>query len=140
MNYCNGCGTPTENTAVVPDNRAGRLFIVSGTFIVLIGLMAFYPVLRTLITSPLETGAKVMIILSYLAAVISMFGVTMAMAWKQLNATGSRRSKKEEGADYRAPASFRDVNTSQLPVGDPGLGSVTDSTTRTLDEVTVLRR
>jgi hypothetical protein len=44
-------------------------------------------------------------------------------------------SKKDEKDEYRAPESFRDLNTSQLPTGDPGPGGVTDSTTRTLDEV-----
>jgi hypothetical protein len=135
MNYCNGCGAPTENSQLVPDTKAGRLFIISGTFIVLIGIIAFFPILLTLLGSPIDTAAKILLILSYLATVLLMFTATMTMGWKQINATGQRKTKNEERDDYRRPTSFRDINTSQLPTGDPGFGSVTDSTTRTLDEV-----
>ena len=137
MNYCNACGSPTEYSQLVPDTKAGRLFILSGTFIVVIGMMAFFPVLRTLLGSPIDTVAKILLILSYLATVLLMFAATMTMGWKQINATGRRKMKNEEREDYRRPTSFRDVNTSQLPAGEPGFGSVTDSTTRTLDEVPV---
>jgi len=134
MNYCNACGTPTEHSSFVPDTKAGRLFIISGTFIVLIGIMAFFPILRTLLGSPIDTSAKILLILSYLATMLLMFAATMTMGWKQINATG-HRAVKEDRDDYRRPTSFREVNTSQLPAGDPGFASVTDSTTRTLDEV-----
>ena len=140
LNYCSGCGAPTDNIPTAPDARSGRLFIVCGTFIVLIGLIAFYPIMRTLIESPIETAAKVLIILSYLSTVLLMFGVTMAMAWKQVNAPNPHRRTRGEKDEYRAPASFRNVNTSQLPSGDPGLGSVIDSTTRTLNEVLIERK
>jgi len=69
-----------------------------------------------------------------LATMLLMFAATMTMGWKQINATG-HRAVKEDRDDYRRPTSFREVNTSQLPAGDPGFASVTDSTTRTLDEV-----
>jgi hypothetical protein len=139
MNYCNACGSPTEYSPVVPDTKAGRLFIISGTFIVVIGIMAFFPILRTLLGSPIDTAAKILLILSYLATMLLMFTATMVMGWKQINATGHRKTKNESRDDYRPPTSFREVNTSQLPAGEPGLGSVTDSTTRTLDEVPVSR-
>jgi hypothetical protein len=137
INYCNACGAPTEHSQFVPDTKAGRLFILSGTFIVVIGMIAFFPILRTLLGSPIDTVAKILLILSYLATVLLMFAATMTMGWKQINATAHRKTKNETLDDYRRPTSFRDINTSQLPTGDPGFGSVTDSTTRALDEVLI---
>ena len=139
LNYCSGCGIPTDKAP--SDVGTPRLFVRSGTIIVIVGLVAFFALLRTLLRSQLETGAIVVITLAYLATIVLMFSVTMGMAWKQISVPGRRKKKKDDLAEeYRAPTSFRDVNTSQLQAGDPGFGSVTDSTTRTLDELTIERR
>jgi hypothetical protein len=140
LNYCSGCGAPTEIVPRQGDVASGRIFAICGTAIVLIGLMAFFAVMRTVLMNPIETPAKVIIILSYLLTVLLMFGVTMTMAWKQMSSGTPRQRKRKDEAEYRSPASFRDVNTSQLEPGDPGISSVVDSTTRTLDEQPVLRR
>jgi hypothetical protein len=140
LNYCSGCGAPTEFVAASGDVGSGRIFAICGTVIVLIGLMAFFPVMGTVLKNPIDTAAKVVIILSYLLTVLLMFGVTMTMAWKQMNSAIARPRKRKNDADYRSPASFRGINTSQLEPADPGIGSVVDSTTRTLDEQAVLRR
>lgn len=115
------------------------LFTISGTFIVVIGLLAFFPVVRSILDNPIDTPAKVLLILSYLFVLLIMFAATMAMAWKQLSIANAAKGSDTGGEEYRPPASFRKLNTSQLPEGDPGFGSVTDSTTRTLDEVTIKR-
>ena len=139
MNFCNGCGAPSGHDANPPDRRAGRLFIIGGTFIGLIGLMTFFAVVRTLVTSPLDPATKAILIVTYLASVIIMFSVMVTLGWKQINRPASPRKKSDEVAEYQRPTSFQDVSTSQLPVGDMDIGSVTDSTTRTLDEVVVRR-
>jgi len=140
LNYCSGCGTPTDFVAKTGDVGSGRIFAICGTVIVLIGLMAFFPVMGTLLRSELDTPAKVVLTLSYLLTVLVMFGITMTMAWKLMTSGTPRPRKRKDESDYRAPASFRGVNTSQLEPGDPGISSVVDSTTRTLDEQPILRR
>ena len=140
LNYCNSCGAPTENNLVVRQRMSpSGLFTISGTFIMVVGLLALFPVVRSILDNPIDTSAKVLLILAYLFTLLLMFAATMMMAWKQLSiANANKRAGNEQDA-YRSPATFRGVNTSQLPEGDPGFGSVTDSTTRTLDEVTIER-
>ena len=141
LNYCSGCGAPTEIVARTGSVGSGRVFAICGTVIVMFGLMAFFAVLRTVLLNPLETGAKVVIILGFLLTILLMFGVTMTMAWKQMNSgTTPRPRKRKDEAEYRSPVSFRGVNTARLEAGEPGISSVIDSTTRTLDEQPVLRR
>lgn len=140
LNYCSSCGAATELIAKTGDVASGRIFAICGSVIVLIGLMAFFPVMGTLLKSEIETPAKVVLILSYLLTILLMFGVTMTMAWKLMTSATPSTRKRKDDAGYRAPASFRGVNTSQLEPGDPGINSVTDSTTRTLDEQPILRR
>src|SRR5437868_10313608 len=90
MNYCNGCGEPTEHAANAPDRRAGRLFILGGTFIVTIGLVAFFAVVRTLVTSSLGPGTIGLLLTAYLAALVLMFSIMMTLGWKQLNQPGAK--------------------------------------------------
>jgi hypothetical protein len=116
------------------------LFTISGTFIVVIGLLAFFPIVRSILDNPLDPAAKILLILSYLFVLLLMFTATMVMAWKQLSIVNAAKSRDTGGEEYRPPASFQKLNTSQLPEGAPGFGSVTDSTTRTLDDVFVETR
>jgi hypothetical protein len=139
MNYCNGCGAPAEHAADIPDRKAGRLFIFGGTVIVIFGLMAFFAVVRTLVTSGLDPALIGMLITAYLASIVLMFSVMMTLGWKQLNQTNPKSRTKDVQDDYQRPRSFKDVNTSQLPEGEPGFGSVTDSTTRTLEKTPLAR-
>src|SRR4051794_38073040 len=101
LNYCSGCGIPTDKAP--SDVGTPRLFVRSGTIIVIVGLVAFFALLRTLLRSQLETGAIVVITLAYLATIVLMFSVTMGMAWKQISVPGRRKKKKDDLAEeYRA--------------------------------------
>ena len=140
MNYCNSCGAPTGHAAYGPDRKAGRLFIIGGTAIGMTGLIAFFVVLGPILSTRLDPGTAFMMTLAYLASVVAMVTIAMTLGWKQLNQPGPKRQVGRDHEDYEQPQTFRSVTTSQLPEGAPSVASVTDSTTRTLDEVFVEAR
>jgi len=137
LNYCSGCGAPTSQTVDAPDRRAGRIFIIGGTAIGMTGLIAFFVVLGPILSTRLDPGTAFMMTLAYLASVVAMVTIAMTLGWKQLNQPGPKRQVSRDHEDYEQPQTFRSVTTSQLPEGAPPVASVTDSTTRTLDEVFV---
>jgi len=140
LNYCSGCGAPTSQTVDVPDRRAGRIFIIGGTAIGMTGLIAFFVVLGPILSTRLDPGTAFMMTLAYLASVVAMVTIAMTLGWKQLNQPWPKRQVSRDHEDYEQPQTFRSVTTSQLPEGAPPVASVTDSTTRTLDEVFVEAR
>jgi hypothetical protein len=85
--------------------------------------------------------ATVMILLAYLAALTIISAMYFGFIWKS-SGLDKERSKRWMGNpdEYASPRSFRGTNTSQLsePNVQP-VGSVIDSTTRTLDEVPIMR-
>ena len=143
LNYCSRCGTPSERTLLPVSDPARRPLIIGASVIGAIGLMALLPLLRTLLLSRLETPAVVAIVLMYLITLILMFAVMMGMAWRFSASTAVKKKKSREPAadEYKAPAAFRGINTAQLEEPrDLGIGSVTESTTRTLDEIRIERK
>ena len=84
--------------------------------------------------------AKVIIILAYLATLFMICAMMIGHLWKH---SGDIRIKKHEPApqkDYATPVSFRGVNTAQLEEArEPGI-SVTEHTTRTLEEMPIGKR
>lgn len=140
LNYCNVCGAPTNNTVATGDVKLPRVFAIGATFFAVIGIAAIFPLLNMLLSSRLDTAAVGMFVLMYLVAVLLISGMMIGMTWK-FSSAGSRKDRpKKQDDQYRPPASFRGMNTAQLHPGDPGFGSVTDSTTRTLDKVLVERK
>jgi hypothetical protein len=140
MNFCNGCGTPTETAPASMDRRVAGVFVVGAVFIALFGLVGLFPLLKILLDSRLDPASIGTLVLAYLVVWLAMFSVLLGLGWKLLGGRGSKNRHLESGQEYRSPATFKGVNTSQLHAGDPGLGSVTDSTTRTLDEVLIERK
>jgi len=140
MNYCNSCGAPSGQSTDAPDRRAGRLFIIGGTAIGMTGLIAFFVVLGPILSTRLDPGTMFMMTLAYLASVVAMVTIAMTLGWKQLSQPGPKRPVGADREDYQQPRSFKGVTTSQLPEGAPPVASVTDSTTRTLDDIFVEAR
>lgn len=140
LNYCSACGAPTENNPAPPDGRTSRFFVMSGTIIVVFGFIILFSLIRILVDNRFDPPAVAFITTAFLLSILLMFAVTMVMAWKNTGAPPRHKKKKTgEDEEYRPPASFRGVNTAQLPEGDPAFGSVIDSTTRTLDKERVAR-
>lgn len=139
MNFCNACGTPTESVPAATQHRAAGVFVVASVFIALFGLAGLFPLLKILLDSRLNQDAVGVLVFTYLATWLAMFSVILGLGWKLLGAGRPKKSKVREDEEYHPPALFKGVSTSRLPAGDPGFGSVTDSTTRTLDEVLIER-
>jgi hypothetical protein len=140
LNYCNHCGARNVKEQPETSNSASGWVAVSSAMLGAFGLFFAYNLLRLLLNSRLETPAIVMIMLGYLFVTLAMFGVFIRHMTR-----GSRERKPHDlglpSAQTYAPppTSFRSVNTAQLePAGEPG--SITEHTTRTLDEVLIERK
>src|SRR5215467_13445758 len=135
LNYCNTCGARNEKNALVVANASSRGFAVSAGVLGSIGLIGVVPLIQTL--RILDPVSMIIILLAYLATVLTMFMVLVGHVWKR---SGDIRIKAKDADDYAPPRSFRGINTNQLEEPrEPPIGSVTDNTTRTLDEVAVRR-
>jgi hypothetical protein len=140
LNYCNVCGAPTQNTIAAGGTKLPRVFAMGATFFAIIGIAALFPFLRMLLDSRLDSPSIGMFVLMYLVTVLLIFGTLIGMTWKFSTSGGRKDRPQKQDDQYRPPASFRGPNNAQLYPGDPLFGSVTDSTTRTLDEVFVERK
>ena len=140
LNYCQHCGSRNLQSPIVASTPQSNLFVAAGGAIGVIGLIVFFPVLRELLHSSLPPPAVVMILIGYLITVFLMFAVLIGHVWKR---SGDFRIKGSERADdqlYAAPAAFRGVNTAQLEPAMDRPGSVTEHTTRTLEDAPFLRK
>ena len=103
----------------------------------MVGLVGFVEVLKILLRSPLDTWAIIVVLIAYLVVVFSMFAVLIGHVWKH---SGDIRIQSKERADeHIAPNAFRGVNTAQLHEPYDFPASVTEHTTRTLDNVPLKR-
>jgi hypothetical protein len=139
ISYCNRCGKPTETIENIVNYRPMGLMVCGASFIAIVGLGGLIPLLRILLESRLETSAVAALVLIYLTTVFLLFTVMMGMAWKVTGIASTKKRKKDD-EKYKAPAAFRGAATGQLYPGDQGFASVTDSTTRTLDEAFAERK
>jgi hypothetical protein len=108
-----------------------------------IGIIGFVAVAKFVLDNQrLDVPGMVMILLGYLAALTIIASMIIRRMWKT-DGDAHPNAKHQEPANegYAPPRSFRGPNTNQL--GEPSvepIGSVTDSTTRTLDQVPIERR
>ncbi len=137
LNYCNSCGTRVENKTTVI--RTGSPMLAIGSiFVGCIGLMVFIVVLRELMVSGLDTGAKVVILALYLSAVVTMFSV---LIWQSRKGSSEVSAKgNQPSADFGGQQAFRGINTAQLQEPTHRPTSVTEHTTRTLDHTPLKER
>lgn len=140
LNYCNHCGARNSKQLVEGTGSVSGWVAVSSAMLGAFGLFFAYNLLRLLLSSRLETPAIVMIMICYLFVTLAMFAVFIR------HMTRGSRDKKPHDLELPThqtyappPTSFRSVDTAQLePAGDPG--SITEHTTRTLDEVLIERK
>jgi len=102
-----------------------------------IGLIAVFPMLKILLESRLDQPAVLMILFGYLVTVFLLVMMPVAYAWKR---SGDTIVYPDEQNDYAPPQTFRGPVTARLEAHREPAVSVTEHTTRTLDEVTVERR
>ena len=128
LNYCSRCGrrvAEDEKSAGVFSNPTAIAGMVAG-----IGFLAYIIVLRILTRSEVVPSVYVPLTFFYFSA---LFGLCV-MFLRQGRPYEASKKAKPPAADE--PVYLRSVTTAQLEEGrDFGIGSVTDSTTRTLDKV-----
>ena len=134
LNYCSRCGR-----RVAEDQKSGDVFsnptAIAG-MVAGIGFIAYIIVLRILTRSEVVPNVYVPLTFFYFSA---LFGLCVMFLRQGRPYEASKKAKPPEPAADE-PAYLRPVTTAQLEEGREfgigiGIGSVTDSTTRTLDKV-----
>src|SRR5258708_6162959 len=138
LNYCNSCGSRIEKNQITASNASTRPLSAGAGVLAIVGLVGFIPLLQTLIKSPLESPAIIVILIAYLVTLFLMFAVMIGHVWKHSGDFRIKGAKREH--DYETPNSFRGINTAQLEEPRQPVMSVTDNTTRTLDKTPVTER
>ena len=140
LNYCKNCGIRNPKNALIVGNASNRPFAIAAMFIGGGGLFAFIPLLRELLRSPFDQVVVLFILLGYLAAVFGMFSVLIGHIWKN---SGEIRIKSNDLSDKfirDTPPELRPITTAQLEEPRERPASVTENTTRTLDDAPFVRR
>ena len=102
------------------------------------GLIAYIFVMLVLVKSNVETKALILISFFYLAA---LFGMVFLIIRQSALFTKKNVVNRTEVDDQPQAAYLRPATTAQLSEpADTGIGSVTEHTTKTLDEVFVERK
>jgi hypothetical protein len=134
LNYCKNCGARNEKNALDGNHRVAGLAMSAAAVIGVSGLVGFFFVMRELLRSPASTpGGTFFILVAYLIALLVMFTIFIRMA-KTTGAVGSSSTKSSKAA-ATSPAYLRPITTAQLREPHEMPASVTEHTTRTLDEV-----
>src|SRR4051794_23476144 len=128
LNYCKNCGFRTERPRDEDPQRLRRLALVASAAIGAVGLVGFFSILRELLHSPVAPGVMMILLVAYLVTLLVMFTVLVRHAFK--NSDEKRNFRPSQVPEQ--PVYFRAVSTAQLPDMP---ASVTEHTTRTLDEV-----
>jgi hypothetical protein len=138
LNYCSSCGTRVEAEKPVTIRTGTPILAVGAIFIALVGLIGFYPIMTELLHSPMQPPAVFLILLAYLLGVITMFSV---LIWQSRKGTTEIKQKGNRSSDgFGGHQAFRGINTAQLPEPTQQPASVTEHTTRTLDQVPLRER
>jgi hypothetical protein len=136
LNYCKNCGARNERNAPVAGGSSARPMAFVAMMIGVIGLFGFYGILRELLRSPLDPMVVVILMIVYSVALLAMFAIPISV-WRR---SEEARTKGTGGREpYHPTASFRAVNTAQLEEPREMPASVTEHTTRTLDQVPLKR-
>ncbi len=134
LNYCNRCGNrvPKGETASAAEHLAASVGYVGG-----FGLIGFIFVILIMVKSGVAPDVLTKISFIYLSA---LFGICFLLI-RQSN-SGNRRNVNRVDVPAVEQASYlRPVTTAQLEEPkDLGIGTVTEHTTRALEEVTVERK
>jgi hypothetical protein len=139
LNYCSNCGARVEKSASDNDSSWLNNPATSVGYLGVFGLGGFIFLIISLLKQGLNPSAAVAISVLYLAA---LFGICYLILRQSSDSSGKpRREKTNAESEYGPPKNFRSEITKQLdePQTEP-IPSVTEHTTRTLDEVLVERK
>lgn len=136
LNYCKRCGSPVAKgeSSTVAENLSSAIGYIGG-----FGLLGFIFAVVMMARSGVVPGtALVLISFFYLAA---LFGICYLIL--RQTAMPFRKKAAESSLDLAAaehPVYLKPVTTAQLPEPNDQPISVTEHTTRTLDEIPVARK
>lgn len=137
LNYCNRCGAKVSGgdpaiRKTVAENLSSAIGYIGG-----FGLLAFIFVVYLVLRSGNETRILIPVSLFYLAA---LFGICFLILRQISELTGKSHARRQENVhDTAEPAYLKPVTTAQLGESTIEPASVTEQTTRTLDEVLIKR-
>lgn len=137
LNYCNRCGAKVSGAdpilqKSVADNLSGAVGYIGG-----FGLLAFVFVVYLVLRNGGEIRALIPISFFYLATV---FGICYLLLRQVSELTGKSHPRAINPPETTSPAYLKPVTTAQLEESRQAPISVTENTTRTLDEVLIERK
>jgi hypothetical protein len=134
LNYCSRCGRRVAESNISQTSLASNLTTAAG-YVGSAGFLGFLFVVLVFSKSGMPSNQLIPIAFFYFA---SLFGICYLILRQASIFAGKQdlvepRSHGEKSAD---PTYLRPTTTAQLEEPrDPGIGSITEHTTRTLDEV-----
>jgi membrane-bound ClpP family serine protease len=140
LNYCSRCGKRVSEgdseTASIAESLSSSLGYVGGG-----GFIAFIFVALVLVKNGISGSQLIPITFFYFAA---LFGICFLIL-RQTQFFGHKKTSRQHAdasePNLETPAYLRPVTTAQLrESGERGIGSVTEHTTKTLDEFLVERK
>ncbi len=134
LNYCSRCGARVDKLAVGDKSEALESLSMSTCFVGLGGLGLTVGLIAILLNYNVIPQVIVMLTFAFLSAV---FGISFLMIQQLSRMTNSSTSEKI--LEKANPVQFGAVNTAQLEEYRQPAQSVTENTTRTLDEVLAKR-
>ena len=142
LNYCKSCGNRIERNPLVMSNSSSHDLSRTLSLVVVMGVIGFIAVLKIILDNGrLDAQAMVMVLIAFLVALTIISAMIIGHMWKTAGDFRVHTRRIEADDEYVSPRSFRGRNTNQLGGPDPQpVGSVTDSTTKTLDQVPIARR
>lgn len=139
LNYCSNCGARVEKVKQGDHSSWMNNPATSVGYLGIFGLGGFIFLVLALLKRNVDPGAVFTISALYLVA---LFGICfMILRFGSKVSEKPANKNQVETPDYFAPKSFRSGITNQLaaPQNEP-IPSVTENTTRTLDEVLIERK
>lgn len=137
LNYCNSCGGRIEKNALVVSNASAPYLPKAIGVIGMMGFAVFLGLVKLLLDSRLDTAAIALILIAYLAALVMVIAMLVGHIWKH---SGDIRIKVKDMETPAAPSYLKPVTTARLGEANAMPTSVTEHTTRTLDEVRIERK
>ena len=135
LNYCNRCGARIDKLATTEHSTGLEYLSMATGFVGLGGLGLTVGLIAILLNYNVIPQVVVMLTFAFLSAV---FGISFLMIQQvsrmTKSASGERTSEKTNSAQLGA------INTAQLEEHREPARSVTENTTRTLDEVLIERK
>ena len=141
LNYCNSCGVRIEKNSLIVSNASSQYLGKGLAVTSMMGLLGFIAVLKIVLDNgSLDIPGKVLILIAYLATLFLICAMMVGHMWKNSGDIRIKRHEPQMPDNYVSPGSLRPITTAQLEESRQPFVSVTEHTTRTLDEVVIPRK